>query len=206
MRPATGSNPLSDPKKVSIQLKLGGHSFSDSDASLPADAAAGDVEFVLLTEKSVLVPREHFDPACAADYLAVNGVPCAEDETAVSSDPARPIVAVMAIASGALDVLRRRFGAELRFTTPLLADETDPYPVIRLHAVDDRLLYISVFDDGLQLAEVFPTSGADDELSLLQRLEEQFDPDDFLLRLTGDRLRERRKMLKRYYSEVTCES
>ncbi len=204
MRPATGSNPLSDQKKVSIQLKLGGHSFSD--ASLPADAAAGDVEFVLLTEKSVLVPREHFDPARAADYLAVNGVPCAEDETAVSSDPSRPIVAVMAIASGALDVLRRRFGGELRFTTPLLAEETDLYPVIRLHAVDEQLIYISVFDDGLQLAEVFPTVGADDELSLLQRLEEQFNPDDFLLRLTGDRLKERRKILKRYYSEVTCES
>lgn len=203
MKRATGSKARSESVKVSIQLKLGGHSFS-ADAlpgSVPADA---EVEVEVLTPKTTLVPEMPLDEASAARCLALCGAACGDDETAVWSRPAEGRIAVMAVAAEALARLRERFGDRLRPVSPLLAGraETDG---IRLHAATG-VLYIMVYDGGLQLAEAIPAAGSDDELCALQRLRGCFDIDRLALRLSGERTQERRKILGRYYREVTCES
>ena len=55
MRQETGSNSQSGNNKVSIQVKLGGLSFS---AESVAVAEGAEVEFVIETPRVILAPRE----------------------------------------------------------------------------------------------------------------------------------------------------
>lgn len=205
MKPATGNNPSAAAQhKVSIQLKLGGHSFSaDTLGAIPDDAA---VEASVGTQRCVLVPKELFSTAAMEAILAGNGTPCGEDETPVHSDPSAGIVAVMAVATATLEQLLERFGDRIAFTTPLLMAPDSEAPTVRLHA-EDTLLYIAVFRKGLQFAEIFPLRTADDELCLLQRIGQQFGETAFRIVVSGERCRKRRKVFARYYKQVTeCES
>ena len=98
MKPATGNNLPESAAHVSIQLKLGGHSFSAD--TLPARALSGDTRVLcsLVTPRTLLVPREAFRPDRAERYLRIAGLAPLADETTVHSDPAAPEVVVMAVA------------------------------------------------------------------------------------------------------------
>ncbi|MEG1885477.1 MAG: DUF3822 family protein [Alistipes sp.] len=206
MRLATGknSNNTSTNNKVSIQLKLGGHSFSWN--ALPADLSteAGDVEFVVLTHQSVVVPQEQFEPSLAANYLRLCGMPCNTEQTAVYSDPQAPIIAVMAIDSLCLHTLQEHLGGRVLFTSPLLTTPTKAASCIWLYRADD-LLYIKVYDGTLRLAEVMHTPTDADVLYYIARLSKDFSLDTLLIDSSSDHRKETQKSLKRYFKQVLCE-
>ena len=117
--------------RVSIQLTLGGHSFSAESLRAAAEklAQAGGkapVGVEVLTEKTQLVPREEFAAETAGAYLRVAGTGCGAHEIPVWSDPARPVVAVMAADAEAVGMLREKFGGRLRFVSPLLSEPALP--------------------------------------------------------------------------------
>ena len=71
MRQATGkTNRPQDGYGVSIQQSLDGHSFSLLGLESPA---AGVVEVEAVTPRTMLVPREVFEPAAAEALLAAAG-------------------------------------------------------------------------------------------------------------------------------------
>lgn len=75
MRRATGSNRTPQTaKRVSVQLTLDGHFFSES----AAEALRGAEVVELLTAATLLVPRALYEPAAAAALFAAAGMPLAE--------------------------------------------------------------------------------------------------------------------------------
>ncbi|MEG2612789.1 MAG: hypothetical protein RR971_04805, partial [Alistipes sp.] len=102
--------------RMSIQLKRGGHSFSM--ANLPASVV--EAKFVVLTDKTLLVPQEEFDESLAANYLRVAGMACSASETPVWSSTKAPIVAIMAADAACMASIRGKLGDQASFTSPLL--------------------------------------------------------------------------------------
>ncbi len=75
MRRATGSNRTPQTaKRVSVQLTLDGHFFSES----ATEALRGAEVVELLTAATLLVPRALYEPAAAAALFAAAGMPLAE--------------------------------------------------------------------------------------------------------------------------------
>ncbi len=201
MRQVTGrTNHPHISKKVSIQLALDGHSFS-----LPKGAVDGQVEEIeLLTEYTLLVPRELYDGA-AASLFAANGQPLAADmEVVVCEAAKRPdVVALVAVPGKLLAELRERYG-EFRPTTPLLTTPTVMEPTIAL-CDTGSLIYIKVYDKQLCLAEVVAVPDMETLSYLLQRLEGQFELRRFVAQLearTADK--QRMKLYHGYFKKVLC--
>ena len=92
---------------VSIQRSLDGHSFS-----IPAlsDIPAGydPVQVEVLLPHTMLVPAELFDEEHATELLAANGMPLTADECAVCCGREEQYVAVAAISSEALRLVKDR--------------------------------------------------------------------------------------------------
>ena len=133
MRQVTGSNSTSTDKKVSIQLRLDGHSFSRdillaeiaeksvARAGAEADAKEEDiVEVELLTAKTIMVPEECFEPDLAAKLLRMSGIICSNEELPVWSRPCDGAVAVMALSRVVAQVLNESFGACVEYSSPIL--------------------------------------------------------------------------------------
>lgn len=203
MKQVTGSNTPPTADKVSIQLALDGHSFSAPALSrdFPGD---GPVEVEVLSPRTMLVPEEYFDASRGAGLLAANGMPAAADECVVSSSPSQGVVAVAALPAEALRQVRQRLGSRARFTAPLLCGAPARTPAVRL-CRRGGLLYVTVFDPSLRMAEVIPVADAAETDFFLTRLGQEFPPEKFILYLAGDAPKELRKQLKNRYKETICE-
>lgn len=206
MRQETGKTNLSGPaNEVSIQLKLGGHSFSVDMLPEQMLRGADPVAVEVQTERTMLIPAELFDPQQAAAYLAANGMPCREDECAVwSATDAGAPVAVMAIAAAAAEALRTRLGDRLHYTTPLLGgpmEETGN--VVRLYRTD-ALLYIKVWSSSLRLAEVIAAPDEADLLYFMERLDREFGLKNYEGRIGGDDPKRLRKLVAGYFKRTVC--
>ncbi len=202
MKPETGNN-LSAPKNdVSIQLKLGGHSFST--ASLPPETANADtITFVVETHKVTLVPKRAFDESSAGDYLSAVGLPCAEDETPVCSEMQADTIAVMAISRTALSEIIAAFGVRAKFTSPLLCSDHDGKRNISIR-ITDGVAYYRAFDNGLQAAEAIKTVSDDDILYYTVRIAEALDfGKESVIYIKGGK--SAAKLVKRYFKNVICE-
>lgn len=203
MKQETGNN-LSAPKNdVSIQLKLGGHSFSA--ASLTGETANRDADilFCVETHKVTLVPKPAFDESCAANYLSAVGLPCAEGETAVCSDMQAETIAVMAIDKTALSEIYAKFGTRAKFTSPLLCNDHDDCRNIFVNIIDG-IAYFRAFDNGLQAAEAVKTASDDDILYYIIRIAEALAfAKDYRIYIKGGR--SAAKLVKRYFKNVICE-
>ena len=81
MRPETGSKPISASNKVSIQVKLGGRSFSTHEVEIAEKAAS--IEVVVDTPRVALAPREQITLDTAAELLRIVGKPCRSNEQSV---------------------------------------------------------------------------------------------------------------------------
>lgn len=235
MKPVTGNRTSRTAKKVSIQLALDGHSFSvtglpasgtpavseacealrggegvqtDSANGAPAEhpeATSRPATVVeVLTPRTLLVPGELFGPDRAAALLAAGGLPALADDEIVWSAPRAETVAVMAAAREAVAQVRAALGS-VEFTSPLLPLPAADAPSMRIFRVPG-LLYLTVCDRGLRLAEVFPAMSDEDMLCLLERLEERFALKSLVLHLAGDSARKLSKLLKNRFREVLCES
>lgn len=199
MKRETGNNHPGVNKGVSIQLKLGGHSFSAD--TLPAVGGDGIVLCELLTPRTMLVPREEFDTAVAGILLDAAGMPCRDDETAVWSDPEGAAVAVMAFDTTIVDALRKHFGARLRFTTPLLFTCVCAPPAVWL-CRNDELLYIKVYNGGLRFAEVVTVQTEADLLYHIELLDREFKLAEYEVCLAGEIEKTTCKALRRYFRTV----
>ncbi|MEG2614047.1 MAG: DUF3822 family protein [Alistipes sp.] len=206
MKQVTGkTNPSVTIKGMSIQLKRSGHSFSvDTLGSVDALPASESVRFVVLTHKTLLIPREEFDAALAADYLRLAGVACLATETPVWSDPNEPVVAVMAADTTCVETLRGRYGDRAQFTTPLLEASNDDMPSVWLYRVDE-LLYIKVYDRTLRFAEVVSAPTEADVIYYIEQLGKEFALSTFVAHITGEESKKTMKMIRSYFKQIQCE-
>lgn len=246
MKRATGkTSPSPTIEKVSIQLALSGHSFSE-EALAPLDEAvhgsgpAVDVQVCWLTEKTTLAPQELFDtlpdPAgedtaangrsistdlpggmlsdssaayrLAASLLRIAGIAPATGEEIVWSGPVQGRIAVMAVRSETLRALESRPHVRLHHTSPLLDDREEAATgerAVSIRAEKSGLLYIKVYDGGLQFAEALRCDGEEDLRYLMERLRDTFPAlGDSTLRLSGAEIPELRKRLKPYFRRIVC--
>ena len=185
---------------VSIRLKSGGHSFS----SVELDALRGvgkPVEVVLLTAKTTLVPTEFFDMTHAADYLADVGLAASMDEAVVASKPVDGVVAVMAIAERCLAEVQS-VAAEMAFTSPLLYGQSvEQGSILNL---EDDLLYVRVYGDGLRFAEVMEIKSDADILYYLTVINEVYAIFNMSAHAKGDVARLQR-LCKQIFKNLICE-
>ena len=198
MRQETGSNPNPADKKVSIQVKLGGLSFSAESVAVSDDIE--QVEFVIDTPRVLLVPREEVSLDCAGELLRLVGKPCRANEQSVCSELQADIVAVMAIDAKALNAIVERWGSRASFSSPLLNMRHCEERCLTIDATD-KVCYLRLFDNGLQRAEAYAISANED--LLYYATEYLGDKKDTPIYITGNK--ECAKLLRKYYKQVICE-
>lgn len=198
MRQETGSNPNFAYKKVSIQVKLGGLSFSAESVAVADDIE--QVEFVIETPRVLLAPREEVSLDCAGELLRLIGKPCRTNEQSVCSELQTEIVAVMAIDAKALNAIVERWGSRASFTSPLLDMRHCEENCLTID-ISDRVCYLRLFDNGLQRAEAHNATNAEDVLYLVNEWlsNEKGTP----IYIKGGK--ECAKLLRKYYKQVICE-
>ena len=197
MRQEIGSNLAINNKKVSIQVKLGGRSFSADNIVVADDVE--QVEFVIDTPRVTLAPKGEVSFNNAAELLRIAGKPCRNNELAVCSKVQHDIVAAIAIDSDALRSIMALEGVDVEFTTPLLDMRHCTENCITLD-VTERVCYARLFDNGLQCAEAFDATIAEDVLCVVA---EWLKSNDIPIYIKGDA--GTLKLLRKYYKRVICE-
>lgn len=182
--------------KVSIRLSSGGHSFSTAELN-----ASNSVEVTVLTHKTTLVPSELFDDAHAADYLTEVGLAPSVAERVVASEPMNGTVAVMSISAKVYDELTAT-GAELLFASPL-ADDAAVQLGTLLHLEDD-VLYVRHYCDGLKFAEAFECRADADVLYYLATVNEVYNIYNMSARARGE-VQRLKRVCKGLFKELLCE-
>ena len=197
MRLETGSNSYPNDKKVSIQVKLGGLSFS---ADRVVATEEQQVEFVIDTPRVTLAPRSEVSLECAEQLLRLVGKPCRSHECSVCSELQADIVAVMAIDKGTLTAIVEQWGSRASFTSPLLDMRHSEENCLTID-ISDRVCYLRLFRSGLQRAEAHNATNAEDVLYLVNEWlsNEKGTP----IYIKGGK--ECAKLLRKYYKQVICE-
>ncbi|MBQ2703890.1 MAG: DUF3822 family protein [Alistipes sp.] len=232
MRQVTGSNSTSTDKKVSIQLRLDGHSFSRdillaeiaeksvARAGAEADAKEEDiVEVELLTAKTIMVPEECFEPDLAAKLLRMSGIICSNEELPVWSRPCDGAVAVMALNREVAQVLNESFGACVEYSSPILRQCTVQSqgqekgsgkiegvgPYLYIYS-DGNVAYFKLYEGAkLRLCEVISLTGEDDMLCMVESIIRECSlakPTIFVEGTSSDGVI---KLLKQYHKVQKCE-
>ena len=197
MRQETGSNPISNNKKVSIQVKLGGRSFSADKIVVAEDIE--QVEFIIDTPRVTLAPREEVSLNTASELLRIVGKPCRNNEQSVCSELQADIVAVMAIDAYALQTIIEKWGGRAIFTSPLLDMRHSEEECLTIDATE-KVCYLRLFSSGLQLAEAFDATTPEDVLYLATKwLGNSTTP----IYIKGNQ--ECAKLLRKYHKQVICE-
>ena len=197
MRPETGSKPILTNKKVSIQVKLGGRSFSADKIVVAEDIE--QVEFVIDTPRVLLAPREEVSLDTASELLSIIGKPCRSNEQSVCSELQADIVAVMAIDADALQTIIERWGSRAAFSSPLLDMRHSEEECLTIDATD-RVCYLRLFRSGLQRAKAFEATTPEDVLYLIT---EWLGNNNIPIYIKGSN--ETAKLLRKYYKRVICE-
>ena len=199
MRLETGSNPNPANKKVSIQVKLGGRSFSTHEVEIAEKAVS--IEVVVDTPRVAFAPREQITLDTAAELLRIVGKPCRSNEQSVCSNLQADIVAAIAIDSSALASITERWGSRVTFTSPLLDMRHSEEKCLTIDA-SEEVCYIRHFNNGLQRAEAYAISTAEDVLyhatEWLQQ-EKKSTP----IYIKGEK--SVAKLLRKYFKQVICE-
>lgn len=204
MRQATGkTNRPQDGYGVSIQQSLDGHSFSL--LGLESPAAEGVVEVEAVTPRTMLVPREVFEPAAAEALLAAAGIRPAAGERIVWSDPGAEAVALMCVAGDAVRQVEERFGDRVRYTSPLLRTPADTAASVWM-CRQSGTLYIKVYrEQTLRMAEALPAAGEADLLYVAERLQQAFMLREYVLIAAGDDAKGVRRLLGKRFGKSLCE-
>lgn len=232
MRQVTGSNSTSTDKKVSIQLRLDGHSFSrdillaevaeKSVARAGAEADAkeeGIVEVELLTAKTIMVPEECFEPDLAAKLLRMSGIICSDEELPVWSRPCDGAVAVMALSREVAQVLNESFGACVEYSSPILRQCTVQSqgqekgsgkiegvgPYLYIYS-DSNVAYFKLYEGAkLRLCEVISLTGEDDMLCMVESIIRECSLAKPTIFVEGTSTDGVIKLLKQYHKVQKCE-
>ncbi len=182
---------------MSIQVKLGGRSFSALDIAIAEDIE--QVEFVIDTPRVTLAPRSEVSLDSASELLRIVGKPCRSNEQSVCSELQADIVAIMAIDTKALNTIVEKWGSRATFTTPLLNMRHSEELCLTID-VTDKVCYMRLFDGGLQQAEAFDATSAEDVLFLVT---EWLQHRNIPIYIKGSA--DAAKILSKYYKQVICE-
>lgn len=184
-------------KMVSIRL-TGGHSFS-----VPTAEKVDVVE--LLTEHTLLVPEQFYAAEGVRAAFAASGMAIDNEMQIIPIRTDKGMMALVALTADEHEALKRAYGDEVRYTTPLLSPVGNIEPTIWICDTGD-LIYIKVYDPKLQMAEVVPIEDAADRDYLLARLTQSCDPNRYTVRLN---LRTNDKSIlrqyKNYFKRLQCE-
>lgn len=203
MKQVTGSNTPQTIDKVSIQLALDGHSFSAPTLS-ESFPGGDDVEVEVLTPRTLLVPEPLFEAGRGAELLAAAGLTPTPDEELIYSLPRDGVIAVMAIPAEALRAVEKALSTRARYTTPLLTTPVRTNGVAWLgHTAG--LLYIKVYDESLQFAEVIPAVSDADVRYFFERLSREFMLKNYDLYISADTAKSMRKIAGKYFKQIVCE-
>ena len=186
---------------VSIQLPLGGHSFSSARLGDIVVDNGQEVRIIVDTAKCALIPQQHFSVADVVEIARASGITVSSDEIVVCS-PDAPIIAVMAINASCHATLIERYGNRISFTTPLLnSPMPDHGSVIHLSA---STLYVRVANEGLKFAEAIGVDGDADILYMLENINKVYNIYNMYARAEGDTKR-LLALCKRSFSNLVCE-
>ena len=199
MRPETGSNLISANKKVSIQVKLGGRSFSTHGIEIADNVER--IEVIIDTTRVALAPRESISFDTAAELLRIVGKPCRSNEQSVCSEFQADIVAAIAIDGSALASIVERWGSRVTFISPLLDMRHSEEKCLTIDASED-VCYMRHFNNGLQRAEAFAISTAEDVLYLATEWLQQ-EKKATPIYIKGEKATA--KLLRKYFKQVICE-
>ena len=204
MRQVTGSNPIPSNEKVSIQLKLDGHSFSRD--MLPQGVSeSGAVHVELLTAKSIAVPAECFEPQLAASLLAISGIAVAEGDEVVWSEEVDGVVAVMLLPQDFAQGLKAQFGDSVSYSSPLLRTYSAKCEYLYIYNVG-KVAYLKLYNaEQLLYCEATSIVGDDDLLYIVGRLVQEFQLKSLVVSLAGEFSSKLTKLLKQYYKVEKCE-
>ncbi len=183
--------------KVSIQVKLGGRSFSADNFAVAEDVE--QVELIIDTPRVILAPREEVSLDTASELLRIVGKPCRSNEQSVCSELQADIVAVMAIDSKALLDITERWGSRTTFTSPLLDMRHSEESCLTIDTTE-KVCYMRLFDGGLQRAEAHDATTPEDVLLLVN---EWLSGNATPIYIKGSN--ETIKLLRKYYKQVICE-
>ncbi|MBQ5903375.1 MAG: hypothetical protein IIW89_03475, partial [Alistipes sp.] len=159
---------------VSIRL-TGGHSFS-----VPTAEKVDVVE--LLTDHTLLVPEQFYAAEGVRAAFAASGMAIDNEMQIIPIRTDKGMMALVALTADEYEALKRAYGEEVRYTTPLLSPVGNIEPTIWMCDTGD-LIYIKVYDPKLQMAEVVPIEDAADRDYLLARLTQSCDPNRYTVRL-----------------------
>lgn len=204
MKPETGNNSLAaQTEKVSVRIESGGHSFS-SDTLPPKVLQAAEAEFCVVTDKTVLVPDEAFDPEYAERWLAVSGLACNDDELPLCVSR-NGVTAIMAVARQCSAAIGREFGQRAHFTTPLLEEYDSEGRKLHIRTIG-QVSYFKLYENGrLRFAEALKTEGPGDILYYMHKIDGRFGLDAYHIYIYGEGAAGTRKVLKKYFNRVKCE-
>lgn len=204
MRQVTGSNPTTSNKKVSIQLRLGGHSFS-RDVLNKKVAEDAIVEVELLTPKSIIAPTECFDPNLAANLMQISGIALAESEQVVWSDDQDGVTALVALDGEIVDELKQTYGERLHFTSPLLRSVASEGRYLYIYNMGGFAYLKLCNGSAIEFCEALPLASADDVLYSVEALVREFGVESFEIYVAGEEREELINTLKQYYKVRKCE-
>ncbi len=209
MRQETGSKTLTINNIVSIQLKLGGHFFSDVTISdYTASSSSQRVEFVLSTPKTTLVPKSQFNAAHIGRYLELNGMACSAAEVAIALPLWDDIIIICAINRECYEVINARLGSRAIFKTPFSFTNRGGERREQGIYVSSMsgVVYVMIFDGGrLLFAESLAAKNQADYIYIMERLSKEFSTLKDTLYISGEHTKEIIKILKSYSKKVICE-
>ena len=182
---------------MSIQVKLGGRSFSVD--SITIEESVEQVEFIIDTPRATLAPREEVTFETASELLRLAGKPCRCSEQSVCSDLQGDIVAIIAMDSTALEKIVEKWGSRASFTSPLLDMRHNDERCLTIDA-SEKVCYMRLFEKGLQRAEAFDATTAEDVLYLTT---EWLNGNNIPIYIKGSA--DTVKLLRKYYKQVICE-
>lgn len=185
---------------VSTRRVLGGHSFSSEDVERML-SACGDSEVVVAAAKTALVPYEEFQRVGLDAAVAALGLHVSVGESALSSAPHDGMVAVMVLREALCDVMRRH-ATKCGYTSPLLLDSRMERGAVL--SLADGLLFVRIYDDGLQFADVVEVQGEADIHYYLEQINRVYNIYNIgvCLQLGAEQLM---KVSKTLFKQIVCE-
>ena len=186
---------------VSIQLPLGGHSFSSRE--LEEVKVGNDSHIVALvdTPRCVALPRTLLNGASLEEHLRAGGIALAPNEIAVCNDE-QEVAIVAAMSKECYDMLTTKYGDKVSFTSPLIATPLPERGSV-LH-LSNNSLYVRVVNSGLRFIEAMAVYSDADIIYALEKINSVYDIYNMYARAEGDTKRLLR-LCKQQFSNLVCE-
>lgn len=196
---------LQNNNNVSIQLLLGGHSFSKQIAARLTELdAAEHITIYVPTSKSVAMPAEQYSEASAAEHLAALGSAPSAEECIVVDCATEGVVVLMALERSLHDEIEACYGGKVEYRSPMFMDDAVSDGVT-LRLVHD-VLYIRLYAGGrMLLAEAVAAKGDADIIYYLASIDEVYAIfNNARAHARGD-VKRLRPVAKRLFKHISCE-